>query len=80
VFVVGGPVPLLAFRWLIRVGGRILTTLTMVIYDAFIAKFSGSNLSLVWSTYFGGRWWDGAYSVAVDGSGNVFVVGWTSSL
>jgi hypothetical protein len=24
-------------------------------YDAFIAKFSGSNLSLVWSTYFGGN-------------------------
>ena len=48
-------------------------------YDAFIAKFSGSNLSLVWSTYFGGSGWDGASSVAVDGSGNVFVVGYTSS-
>jgi hypothetical protein len=24
-------------------------------YDAFIAKFLGSNLSLVWSTYFGGN-------------------------
>ena len=47
--------------------------------DAFIAKFSGSNLSLVWSTYFGGSGWDGASSVAVDGSGNVFVVGYTSS-
>jgi hypothetical protein len=31
-----------------------MTTLTMVVYDAFIAKFSGSNLSLVWSTYYGG--------------------------
>jgi len=48
-------------------------------YDAYIAKFSGSNLSLVWSTYFGGNGWDEASSVAVDGSGNVFVVGWTSS-
>jgi len=48
-------------------------------YDAFIAKFSGSNLSLVWSTYFGGNVWDEARSVAVDGSGNVFVVGQTSS-
>jgi hypothetical protein len=48
-------------------------------YDAFIAKFSGSNLSLVWSTYFGGSDWDEANSVAVDGSGNVFVAGWTLS-
>jgi len=47
--------------------------------DAFIAKFSGSNLSLVWSTYFGGNGYDGAFSVAVDGSGNVFVVGYTDS-
>jgi hypothetical protein len=48
-------------------------------FDAFIAKFSGSDLSLVWSTYFGGNARDEAYSVAVDGSGNVFVVGLTSS-
>jgi len=50
-------------------------------YDAFIAKFSGSNLSLLWSTYFGGSSEDYAYDVAVDGSGNVFVVGetWSSS-
>jgi hypothetical protein len=47
--------------------------------DAFIAKFSGSNLSLLWSTYFGGNAWDEAHSVAVDGSGNVFVVGETGS-
>jgi hypothetical protein len=49
------------------------------VYDAFIAKFLGSNLSLVWSTYFGGSDWDWATSVSIDGSGNVFVVGWTSS-
>jgi hypothetical protein len=48
--------------------------------DAFIAKFLGSNLSLVWSTYFGGSDRDFATSVAVDGSGNVFVVGYTMSL
>ena len=47
--------------------------------DAFIAKFSGSDLSLLWSTYFGGNGYDGATSVAVDGSGNVFVVGVTNS-
>jgi hypothetical protein len=48
-------------------------------YDAFIAKFSGSNLSRLWCTYFGGSDWEEASSVAVDGSGNVFVVGGTSS-
>jgi hypothetical protein len=48
-------------------------------YDAFIAKFSGSNLSLVWSTYFGGNEQDEATSVAVDRSGNVFMVGYTQS-
>jgi len=47
--------------------------------DVFIAQFSGSNLSLVWSTYFGGSSIDEATSVAVDGSGNVFVVGNTYS-
>ena len=47
--------------------------------DVFIAKFSGSNLSLLWSTYFGGNRDDRAPSVAVDGSGNVFVVGFTAS-
>jgi len=47
--------------------------------DAFIAKFLGNNLSLVWSTYFGGNEDDRAQSVAIDGSGNVFVVGQTRS-
>jgi uncharacterized protein (AIM24 family) len=47
----------------------------VVSQDAFIAKFSGSDLSLVWSTYFGGSGYDEATSVAVDGSGNVFVGG-----
>jgi hypothetical protein len=48
-------------------------------YDAFIAKFSGGNRSRLWCTYFGGNDWDEATSVAVDGSGNVFVVGYTYS-
>jgi hypothetical protein len=52
----------------------------VVLLNAFIAKFLGSDLSLVWSTYFGGDNSDVANSVAVDGSGNVFVVGATASL
>ena len=34
--------------------------------DAFTAKFSGSNLRLVWSTYFGGGGEDVAFNVALD--------------
>jgi hypothetical protein len=48
-------------------------------WDAFIAKFLGSDLGLEWSTYFGGNDEDWAQSVAVDGSGNVFVVGYATS-
>lgn len=46
--------------------------------DVFIAKFdvsaSGAD-SLIWATYLGGHGDDGATGVAVDRSGNVFVVG-----
>jgi hypothetical protein len=61
------------------VGAYYVNTYNGGLYDAFIAKFSGSDLRLVWSTYFGGSGDDRASSVAVDGSGDVFVVGWTSS-
>jgi hypothetical protein len=46
--------------------------------DAFVAKLSGGG-SHLWSTYLGGGAAEWAGSVAVDGSGNVSVTGYTYS-
>ena len=42
--------------------------------DAFAAKLS-SDGSLVWNTFLGGKGFDKGNAIAVDGSGNVYVVG-----
>ena len=47
--------------------------------DAFVAKVTGTGASLVYATYLGGASEDRANTVAVDGSGNAFVVGETTS-
>ena len=47
--------------------------------DAFITKLSASGSSLEYSTYLGGRYDDTAYAVAVDGSGNAYITGYTES-
>ncbi len=47
--------------------------------DAFIAEFKPGGGQLVFSTYFGGNAFDKANGVAVDGSGNIYVVGYTAS-
>ena len=46
--------------------------------DAFVMKFSSSG-SVQWSTYLGGSNTDRGHGVATDGSGNVFVTGYTHS-
>jgi hypothetical protein len=46
---------------------------------AFVAKIDASGQSLIWSSYLGGTSGDTAYAVALDGDGNVFVVGYTTS-
>jgi len=48
--------------------------------DAFIAKLSADGSSLVFSTYLGGNNGDGATAIAVDGVGNIYVGGYTSSI
>jgi len=46
--------------------------------DAFVAELSSAGAHL-WSTYLGGSAGEWAEGIALDGSGNVFVAGWTHS-
>jgi hypothetical protein len=46
--------------------------------DAFVSKFDG-NLNLLASTFIGGNYFDYAYALAVDSSGNVIITGTTQS-
>jgi gliding motility-associated-like protein len=46
--------------------------------DAFIVKFSSSGTRL-WASYYGGSDFEEGYGCSVDGSGNVYLVGWTNS-
>ena len=46
--------------------------------DGFVAKISAAGMHL-WSSYLGGSNREGCTGVAVDGSGNLFVSGWTTS-
>lgn len=48
------------------------------LYDAYLTKISPSG-ALIFSTYFGGTFNDFAHDVAVDGEGNIYVVGETES-
>ncbi len=47
--------------------------------DAFVAKFSSSGSSLVYSTYLGGSADDGGHAIAVDSAGLAFITGSTKS-
>ncbi|GIV44686.1 MAG: hypothetical protein KatS3mg035_1809 [Bacteroidia bacterium] len=48
-------------------------------YDVFVTKLNATGTGLVYSTYIGGSDWDEGYGIAVDGSGNAYVTGWTES-
>ena len=44
--------------------------------DAFVAKLD-SNGTLLWNTFLGGTSIDGGYGIAVDGSGDIYVTGYS---
>ena len=47
--------------------------------DAFVTKLNPAGSSLVYSTFLGGTQFDTGASVAVDGNGNAYITGQTSS-
>jgi hypothetical protein len=47
--------------------------------NAFVTKLNASGSDLVYSTYLGGSKGDDAYGIAIDGSGNAYVTGFTYS-
>jgi len=47
--------------------------------DAFVTELNSAGSGLVYSTYLGGRGGEGGSSIAVDGLGNAYVTGTTSS-
>ncbi|MDR3568215.1 MAG: SBBP repeat-containing protein [Syntrophobacteraceae bacterium] len=47
--------------------------------NAFVAKIESGGKSLLYSTYLGGNGYDEAWAIAVDGSGNAYVAGLTTS-
>ena len=48
-------------------------------WDAFVAKVNASGTRLVYCGYIGGSGWEGGQGIAVDGSCNVYVTGFTYS-
>jgi hypothetical protein len=47
--------------------------------NAFVTKLSSSGNSLVYSTYLGGKFYDGGYGIAVDKTGCAYVTGYADS-
>ncbi len=61
-------------------GGTEIQDKGFVFGDGFVAKLNIGANQLVYSTYFGGTGDDSVNSIAVDGSGNVYMTGSTSSM
>jgi hypothetical protein len=52
---------------------------TFPCYDAFVAKLNPAGSALIYSTYLGGTGSDYGYAIALDGSSNAYVTGYTTS-
>ena len=53
--------------------------LNMTEDDAFVAKLNAAGSALLYSTYLGGKEFDYGNGIAIDGMGNAYVVGTTTS-
>jgi hypothetical protein len=49
------------------------------LWDVFVTKLNATGTALVYSTYIGGSSDEWGYAIAVDGSGNAYVTGYTNS-
>jgi hypothetical protein len=47
--------------------------------DVFVTKLNSTGTGLIYSTYIGGSAGDQGYAIAIDGSGNAYITGYTSS-
>ncbi len=48
-------------------------------FDAFVTRLNSAGTDLVFSTYLGGSWSDGAHCLEFDDGGNMILGGWTYS-
>ncbi len=56
-----------------------ITTYRGGAFDAFVAKVNPSGTDLIYCGYIGGSGDDRGYGIAVDGSGNAYIAGYTTS-
>ena len=47
--------------------------------DAFVAQLDSRSGELIWNTFLGGADWDEAVAIAVDGSGKIYVSGYSTA-
>jgi regulation of enolase protein 1 (concanavalin A-like superfamily) len=62
-----------------RTSNAVRSTRTGIYEDAFYVRLSADGSTLEYGTYLGGSEADDAYGVALDGSGDVYIAGITSS-
>jgi hypothetical protein len=48
-------------------------------YDVFVTKLNSSGSKIMYSTFIGGSEWDEGRAIAIDGSGNAYITGFTKS-
>jgi hypothetical protein len=48
-------------------------------WDVFVTKFNAAGSILLYSTFLGGPWDDSGYNLAIDNSGNAYIIGSASS-